>query len=124
MVPKQKKAPDTAIRGRPIRGRLKALTRLAGVAAGPRDPVFTLYRTLLAYGAVAILILLAGAAEFIYFEPFGKPAGVTVHIAGVYRYDPTTHKTFGPDRLQPSSTGQGFRIRSLSRPSGTTLSRM
>ena len=34
MVPKQKKAADTAIRGRPIRGRLKALTRLAGVAAG------------------------------------------------------------------------------------------
>ena len=98
MVPKQKKAPDTAIRGRPIRGRLKALTRLAGVAAGPRDPVFTLYRTLLAYGAVAILILLAGAAEFIYFEPFGKPAGVTVHIAGVYRYDPATHKTLGPDQ--------------------------
>jgi hypothetical protein len=71
---------------------------LGSVAVGARDPVFTLYRTLLAYGAVAVFILAAGLIEFIHFEPFVETGGAHVHIAGVYAYDPVTKKTSGPDR--------------------------
>ncbi len=61
-----------------------------------RDPISTLYRTLLYYGAVALLILVAGAIEFAHFEPFAS-SGATARIVGVYRYDPQTHQTSGPD---------------------------
>src|SRR5205814_10342803 len=96
MVPKQKKAPDTAIRGRPIRGRLKALTRLAGVAAGPRDPVFTLYRTLLAYGAVAILISPPAGQRFTYSGPFARRPGARVHLAACIGAAPRRDRPPGP----------------------------
>ena len=65
--------------------------------AAPYDPVRTLYRTLLIFDIAAILILAAGLAEFLYFEPPGQQTGLTVTIAGVYQYDPTTNKTFGPE---------------------------
>jgi hypothetical protein len=67
-------------------------------AAPPYDPVRTLYRTLLLFDIVAILILAAGLAEFLYFEPPGQHTGITATISGIYQYDPTTNKTFGPDR--------------------------
>jgi len=68
------------------------------VAIAQRDPVVTLYRTLLVYGLVGLLILTAGLVEFIHFEPFGVTAGVHAQIAGVYVYDPPTGQTSGPDR--------------------------
>jgi len=68
------------------------------VAAAQRDPVVTLYRTLLVYGLIGLVILTAGLVEFLHFEPFGVTAGVHAHIAGVYLYDPSTSQTTGPDR--------------------------
>jgi len=60
--------------------------------------VRTLYRTLLAYGAFAVLILVAGVAEYVHFEPFTSSASVQAKVIGVYVYDPTTKSTLGPDR--------------------------
>ena len=62
------------------------------------DPVRTLYRTLLIFAAVGIVILAVGVVEFLYFEPPGQTTGATAHIAGVYQFDPVTKKTSGPDR--------------------------
>ena len=66
--------------------------------AAPYDPVRTLYRTLLIFDIVAILILAIGLAEFLYFEPPGQQTGLKATIVGIYQYDPSTNKTFGPDR--------------------------
>jgi hypothetical protein len=77
---------------------LPGLATLALVTAGQRDPVITLYRTLLAYGLVGLLILTAGLIEFLHFEPFGVTAGMHVRIVGVYRYDQATHQTSGGDQ--------------------------
>jgi hypothetical protein len=68
------------------------------VGATANDPVNTLYRILLAYGVIGLLILIAGAAEFAYFEPFSKSSGLKVHIAGVFMYDPATRQVVGPDQ--------------------------
>ena len=62
------------------------------------DPVRTLYRTLILFGAVGIVILAAGVFEFLYFEPLGQTTGVQAHIVGIYQYDPGTQKTSGPDK--------------------------
>ena len=62
------------------------------------DPVRTLYRTLLIFDIVAILILAAGLTEFFYFEPPGQQTGLTATITGVYQYDAATNKTFGAER--------------------------
>jgi hypothetical protein len=67
------------------------------VVAAPIDQVRTLYRTLLVYAAVSILILIAGLAEFAYFEPFGQHTGIKATIVGVYQYDPSTDQLIGPD---------------------------
>src|SRR4030081_3436581 len=82
----------------PLVKRATALDRLAAVRAAPYDPVRTLYRTLLIFDVVAVLILAAGVAEFLYFEPPGQHTGIKATIVGFYQYDPTTNKTFGPDR--------------------------
>lgn len=71
---------------------------LAVVATAQRDPVVTLYRTLLVYGLIGLVILTAGLVEFLHFEPFGETAGVAAHITGVFLYDPATGQTSGPDR--------------------------
>lgn len=63
-----------------------------------RDPVVTLYRTLLVCGAAGVLILTAGTVEFIHFEPFAQTSGVHAEIKGVYAYDPATRETKGSDR--------------------------
>jgi hypothetical protein len=78
--------------------RAARLDRLAAVQAVPYDPVKTLYRTLLLFDIVAILILVVGIAEFLYFEPPGQQTGIKATIAGIYQYDPATNKTFGADR--------------------------
>lgn len=66
--------------------------------SGARDPVWTLYRTLLAYSAFAILIFVAGAAEYVHFEPFTATPSLHAKVVGVYSYDPATKATTGPDR--------------------------
>ncbi len=68
------------------------------MGASANDPVNTLNRILLAYGVIALLILIAGVAEFAYFEPFSKSSGLAVHIVGVFAYDPATRQTTGSDQ--------------------------
>ena len=63
-----------------------------------RDLIGTLYRTLLVYVAVAVVILTAGVAEFVYFERPGYSTGATAHIQGIYDYNSETSTTSGPDR--------------------------
>ena len=67
------------------------------MVAAPIDQVRTLYRTLLVYATVSLIIFAAGLAEFAYFEPFGQHSGLKVHIVGVYQYDADHHTTIGPD---------------------------
>jgi hypothetical protein len=74
------------------------LGTLAKVATAQRDPVVTLYRTLLVYGLIGLVILAAGLVEFLHFEPFGETASARGDIVGVYLYDPATGQTTGPDR--------------------------
>ena len=60
--------------------------------------MLTPYRTLLAYGAVGIVIFIAGFFEFIHFEPFQPGSGAQAHIVGVFKYDASSKTTTGPDR--------------------------
>jgi len=62
------------------------------------DQLQTLYRTLLVFATVAVLILAVGLVEFVYFEPPGQATGAKARVTGVYRYDPSTGNTVGPDR--------------------------
>lgn len=62
------------------------------------DPVRTLYRTLLGYGAFAIIVLIAGVAEYVHFEPLTTSASLHAKVIGVYAYDTATKQTSGPDR--------------------------
>ncbi len=73
---------------------------------GPADDLRPLYRTIVALGGVAVLILAAGLVDFFYFEPPGQATGLRVPIRGVYAYDPDRHTLKGPpanhfDRDQP-----------------------
>jgi hypothetical protein len=58
---------------------------LAAVRAAPYDPVRSLYRALLFFDIVAILILAIGLGEFLYFEPPGQSTGVNATIVGVFK---------------------------------------
>src|SRR5436305_14618754 len=78
------------------RAKAKGIGTLRAVAVRQSDPVAGLYRTLLIFAAVGIIILAAGLAEFAYFEPL-TPSGLHVHIVGVFHYDPATQQTSGPD---------------------------
>ena len=68
------------------------------MSSAPYDQVQTLYRTLLVFATVAVLILAVGLVEFVYFEPPGQTTGAKARIVGIYAYDPTTGTTLGPDR--------------------------
>jgi hypothetical protein len=70
----------------------------AAVSSAPYDQVQTLYRTLLVFATVAVLILAVGLVEFVYFEPPGQTTGAKARIVGVYAYDPATGTTLGTDR--------------------------
>jgi len=70
----------------------------AAVSSAPYDQVQTLYRTLLVFATVAVVILAIGLVEFVYFEPPGQATGTKARIAGVYAYDPATGITRGADR--------------------------
>jgi hypothetical protein len=75
-----------------------ALDTLSSVVAAPVDQVRTLYRTLLVFAAVSILILVIGLVEFVYFEPPGQHSGLKATIVGVFEYDPDPNKLIGPDK--------------------------
>ena len=64
------------------------------------DQLRTLYRTLLVFATVGVVILAIGLVEFAYFERPGQSSGARVHIAGVYQFDPESKQPVGPDRSQ------------------------
>ena len=64
----------------------------------PYDQVRTLYRTLLVFAIVGVVILAVGLVEFLYFEPPGQISGAKARIIGIYQYDPATNTTFRSDQ--------------------------
>jgi hypothetical protein len=64
------------------------------------DQLRTLYRTLLVFATVGVLILATGLIEFAYFEPPGQTTGASAHIVGIFKYDPATRQVVGPDRSE------------------------
>jgi hypothetical protein len=64
------------------------------------DQLRVLYRTLLVFATVGVVILSIGLIQFAYFERPGEGTGVRAHIEGVFKYDPTTSTTSGPDRSE------------------------
>jgi hypothetical protein len=76
------------------------------LSVAPYDQILTLYRTLLVFATVAVVILSVGLVEFVYFEPPGQTTGATAHILGVFEYDPATGTTKGPDRTTFARTDE------------------
>ena len=76
------------------------------MSVAPYDQLLTLYRTLLVFATVAVVILSVGLVEFVYFEPPGQTTGATAHILGVFEYDPATGATRGPDRTTFARTDE------------------
>jgi hypothetical protein len=70
------------------------------------DQLKVLYRTLLVFATVGVVILAIGIAQFVYFEPIGQATGAKAHIVGVYAYDPATGSTVGPDRSEFPRTAE------------------
>jgi hypothetical protein len=64
------------------------------------DQLQVLYRTLLVFATVGVVILSVGLVQFVYFERPGEGTGVKAHIVGVYEYDPATRQTVQPDRSE------------------------
>ena len=70
------------------------------------DQLRTLYRTMLVFATVGVLILALGLVEFVHFEPPGQTSGIRAHILGVFQYEPETGLTSGPDKSEFSRTDQ------------------
>jgi hypothetical protein len=70
------------------------------VSAVVYDQLLVLYRTLLVFATIGVVILSIGLVQFVYFERPGQETGVKAHIVGIYQYDPASHKTVGPDRSE------------------------
>jgi hypothetical protein len=70
------------------------------------DQVRTLYRTLLLYATVGVVILAVGLLEFVYFEPPGQTSGIQAHIVGVYAYDSAAGTISGPSKIEFSRSEQ------------------
>jgi hypothetical protein len=64
------------------------------------DQLRVLYRTLLVFATVGVVILTIGLIQFAYFERPGEASGIHARLVGVFKYDPTTAKTSGPDRTE------------------------
>lgn len=64
------------------------------------DQLRVLYRTLLVFATVGVVILAIGLIQFAYFERPGEASGIHARVVGVFKYDPTTVKTSGPDRTE------------------------
>ena len=62
--------------------------------AGDRD-LAPIQRTLTALGIAAVLILVAGIAEYLHFEPPGQHTGAAASVRGVYLYDTSTKQVTG-----------------------------
>jgi hypothetical protein len=65
------------------------------VIVSQADDLRPLYRTMLALGAAAILILAFGLVFFLHYAPPGEGSGLKVRVEGVYAYDPSTGVTRG-----------------------------
>ncbi|MEO8744387.1 MAG: hypothetical protein ABI334_08155 [Candidatus Dormiibacterota bacterium] len=76
------------------------------MAIAPYDQVRTLYRTLLLFATVAVLILAVGLVEFVYFEPPGQSTRQKAHIEGVFLYEPASANVSGPDRSSFARTDE------------------
>jgi hypothetical protein len=74
------------------------------VSTAPYDQVRTLYRTLLLFATVAVVILAVGLIEFVHFEPPGQTTGAKVRIVGVFAYDSANGTTLGTDKSTLSRT--------------------
>ncbi|MFI5283442.1 MAG: hypothetical protein ACHQ0J_09980 [Candidatus Dormibacterales bacterium] len=74
--------------------------------AAPYDQIRTLYRTLLVFATISVLVLVVGLVEFVYFEPPGQNTGAQAHIVGVFDYNPSTSTTSGRDHAQFPRTQQ------------------
>jgi hypothetical protein len=70
------------------------------------DQLRVLYRTLLVFATVAVVILAVGLVEFVHFEPPGQTSGARAHIVGVFRYDPQTQQVVGSDMSQFPRSGE------------------
>ncbi|HUZ86278.1 MAG TPA: hypothetical protein VNF26_04955 [Candidatus Baltobacterales bacterium] len=70
------------------------------------DQVRTLYRTILVFATVGVLVLIVGLVEFVHFEPPAQASGAQARIVGVYLFDPTTGATSGSDQGQFARTQQ------------------
>jgi hypothetical protein len=64
------------------------------------DQLLVLYRTLLVFATIGVVILSIGLLQFVYFERPGEETGIKAHIVGVFEYDPGARKTSGPDRSE------------------------
>jgi hypothetical protein len=64
------------------------------------DQLRVLYRTLLVFATAGAVILSLGLVQFVYFERPGESSGIHAQINGVYKYDPNTAQTAGPDRRE------------------------
>ena len=64
------------------------------------DQLRVLYRTLLVFATVGVVILGVGLLQFVYFERPGQETGVEAHIVGVFKYDPQSGQTVGADRSE------------------------
>ena len=94
----------------------------AAVSPRPADDLRPLYRTMLALGAAAALILALGLVDFLVFEPLGQHTGTAVTVSGVFAYDPSTHQTTGKsgDRYDASQPFAAV-VDWASVPPGTTV---
>jgi hypothetical protein len=64
------------------------------------DQLRTVYRMLLVFAIIGIVILAVGLVEFVYYEPPGQHSGIRAHVVGVFTYDPATGTTSGPDKQE------------------------
>jgi len=70
------------------------------LSATTYDQLRVLYRTLLVFATVGVVILSIGLLQFVYFERPGQETGVKAHIVGVFKFDPVSKQTAGPDRSE------------------------
>jgi len=70
------------------------------LSATTYDQLRVLYRTLLVFATVGVVILSVGLLQFVYFERPGQETGVKAHIVGVFKYDPAGKQTAGPARSE------------------------
>jgi hypothetical protein len=63
---------------------------------GAQEDLHPLYRTMLALGVVAILLLALGFAVMLRSAPPGQRTGYRARVIGVFAYDPSSGQPTGP----------------------------